>query len=642
MCGIAGFANAEGSIDSLLFERIAQRIDHRGPDDFGYLYYSEGNVQISRGLGRAKSLTSCALASRRLAILDLGEQGWQPMRSSDGRYYIIFNGEIYNYLELRRQLEAMGHTFRSQCDTEVLLTGFSQWRKDVLTRLVGMFAFAILDTKERSLFLARDFFGIKPLYYATWRAGIVFSSEIKSLMELPGLGRHANPRNIYRYLRFGESDQGGDTLLEEIRQIPAGHFMEVPLDHPFAANPRCYWKPSLDRPLDISFDDAANKVRELFLESMSLHLRSDVPVGVALSGGIDSSSIAAAMRHLLGPKLEVHAFSFIASDPEINEERWIDLLGRSTGAVIHKVRAKPEELEHDLDALIASQDEPFGSTSIYAQYRVFQMAHEKGIKVMLDGQGADEILGGYQYFLAARLASLVRQGNWTGAAAFLRKSSTSPGIGMMWLLSRSADHLLPENLKQVARRAIGRDLVPAWMDGSWFADRGIVPRSANGRNGHGVLRHQLLETLTDTSLPHLLRYEDRNSMNFSIESRVPFLTPRLVDFMLSLPEQYVVAPDGTSKAVFRKAMRGIVPDEILNRRDKIGFATPERAWLNELRPWVEQCLTSDSVEQVPALSRSGMMNEWEEVRRGHRRFGTHVWRWINLIKWSQQQSVSYN
>src|SRR6202795_1389986 len=641
MCGIAGFASADGSIDSALFERLARRIGHRGPDDLGYLYYRPEGVQLSRELCCPKSLTCCALASRRLAILDLGEQGWQPMGTSDGRYYIVFNGEIYNYLELRNQLEGMGHQFRSQSDTEVLLTAFAYWGKDVLNRLVGMFAFAILDTMKRCLFLARDFFGIKPLYYTIWREGFVFSSEIKSLLELPDLKRRANASKTHLYLRFGETDQGTDTLLEQVQQIPPGHYMEVQLDHTQVTKPICYWKPSVGQSVDISFEEAARRLRDLFLENVGLHLRSDVPVGAALSGGIDSSSIVSAMRHLQGPNLEIHAFSFIANEREINEERWIDLLGRSAGAVIHKVRASSDGLAHDLDALIATQDEPFGSSSIYAQYRVFQVAHQTGIKVMLDGQGADEILGGYRYFLAARLASLVRHRKWSDAARFLGQASTTPGKAPFWPLSRTADHLLPENVKLLARRAIGRDLLSPWLNSKWFADHGVVPRSSITRNGHDVLRQQLLDTTMETSLPHLLRYEDRNSMAFSIESRVPFLTPRFVDFMLSLPEHYVVAPDGTSKAVFRRAMRELVPNEILNRRDKIGFATPERAWLTELRPWVEECLAGEGVARVAPLDRFGMLREWGQVLRGRSSFGSHIWRCINLVKWSEQQSVRY-
>jgi asparagine synthase (glutamine-hydrolysing) len=641
MCGIAGFVNSKGSIDSAVFGRLTRRIAHRGPDDQGYLYYVAGGIRLSRELPSASSLQACALASRRLAILGLGQQGWQPMGTPDGRYYVVFNGEIYNYLELREQLERMGHQFRSDSDTEVLLIAFAQWGKEALVRLVGMFAFAILDTKEQRLILARDFFGIKPLYYTYWQGGLVFASEIKSLLELPGLKRSANPAGVYFYLRFGMTDQGSETLYQEIQQLQPGHYLELQFDNISAARPVCYWKPSLGGEIDISFDEAARKLRDLFLESVQLHLRSDVPVGAALSGGIDSSAIVAAMRHLQGGRLEIHAFSFIASEPRINEERWVDLMGRSAGVFVHKVEASPEELTRDLDTLITSQDEPFGSTSIYAQYRVFQLAQQTGIKVMLDGQGADEILGGYRYFLAARLASLVRQGKWSNAVSFLRKASTSPGTGMSWLLMWTADHLLPENLQKLARRSVGKNLVPQWMNAAWFKDRGVIARSSNGQNGREVLRQQMIDTTMETSLPHLLRYEDRNSMHFSIESRVPFLTPELVNFMLSLPEEYVIAPNGTSKAVFRQAMRGIVPDEILNRRDKIGFATPEQAWLTKLRPWVEQSLASDGMHSIPPLDSAGIRREWAQILRGKRPFGTHIWRGINILKWSEQAGVTY-
>jgi asparagine synthase (glutamine-hydrolysing) len=641
MCGIAGFVNANGSIDSDVFGRVTKQIAHRGPDDHGYLYHSGEGITLSRDLPDSGSLPVCALASRRLAILGLGGQGWQPMATADGRYYIVFNGEIYNYVELREQLEQLGRQFRSQSDTEVLLAAFVEWGKGALPGLVGMFAFAILDVKDRKLILVRDFFGIKPLYYAYWRGGLVFASEIKSLLELPGLKRTANSNGVYYYLRFGITDQSSETLYQEIHQLRPGHCLEMQLDNPSAAKPVHYWKPSLGEKIDVSFEEAASNLRELFLENVRLHLRSDVPLGAALSGGIDSSAIVATMRHLRGRNLEIHAFSYVASDPQLNEERWIELMGGVAGASIHTVRASPGEFVRDIDALVASQDEPFGSTSIYAQYRVFQLAQRAGIKVMLDGQGADEILGGYRYFLGARLVSLIRQGKWVAALSFLRKASNSPATGMPLLLMWAADHLLPENVQRLMRRSVRKSLNPDWMNTAWFKDRGVIAHSFSGRGGREALRQQMVDTATETSVPHLLRYEDRNSMHFSIESRVPFLTPKLVDFMLSLPEEYVIAPDGTSKAVFRRAMRGIVPDDILDRTDKIGFATPERSWLLALRPWVAHTLDVEDAAGVPPMDILRTRHEWELVLQGKRPFGYHIWRCINLIKWTQQNGISY-
>ena len=329
------------------------------------------------------------------------------------------------------------------------------------------------------------------------------------------------------------------------------------------------------------------------------------------------------------------------------------LVAQSAGACLHTVRPRPEELVADLDELIASQDEPFSSTSIYAQRRVFQLAHEAGIKVMLDGQGADELLGGYRPFLAARLASLLGRGQWVEAAAFARRASKLPEAGGWRSVLRAIGLLLPASLRDRFRGLVGEELVPDWLNGVWFAERGVAPRSLHtrraqaggpvarcGRSRH-VLGEQLFQALTETSLPMLLRYEDRNSMAFSIESRVPFLTPALVNFILSLPESYLIGSDGLGKAVFRRAMRGLVPDAVLDRRDKIGFATPEQRWLATLEPWVQRVLDSNAAGRIPALNLRVVKREWQAVLDGRKRFDFRVWRWVNLIRWVDRFGVSF-
>jgi len=641
MCGIAGFVTNSQPIDPALVCRVFRRLIHRGPDDSGYLFFSTGDTKLGRNLPCLDPITGVALLHRRLAILDLGPGGWQPMSTFDKRYYIVFNGEIYNYLELRRELEELGHVFHSSSDTEVLLASYAEWGKKALLRFVGMFAFAILDTKERTLLLARDFFGIKPLYYTLTAGQLVFASEIKALLELPWIKRQVNPRRLYDYLRYGHTDHGSETLFAEILQLAPAHLLEISIDAPNQARQECYWKLDSSSPTELSFEEATEKVRELFLENVRLHLRSDVPLGTALSGGIDSSSIVAVIRALHPRDAELHTFSYIASDPKINEESWIDLVARSAGAIPHKVRPAAEEILADLDALIVTQDEPFGSMSICAQYCVFRLARESGIKVMLDGQGADEILGGYRYYMPARLASLVRQKRWDQALRFLRESSKWPGVTTLGMVLRTSDYLLPKAWQSLARRLVGKDLVPFYLNGAWFGERNVEPVPAHSLSDKQVLKELLLQTLTETSLPHLLRYEDRNSMAFSIESRVPFLSPKLAQFMLSLPEEYLVAADGTPKAIFRKAMRGIVPDPILDRRDKIGFATPEKDWLKTLRPWTERVLTSDSANRIPALNLKNVRQEWDTVVRGRKSFDSRLWRWVNLIKWTEQMSVVY-
>jgi asparagine synthase (glutamine-hydrolysing) len=640
LCGIAGSVSAREETElGKLAPALLRLLEHRGPDDHGWLTLSREGVRLGRGVPNERAVQTLLL-HRRLSILDLSEAGWQPMGTPDGRYYLVYNGEIYNYLELRADLEGLGHVFLSQSDTEVLLHAYAEWGRQALRRLIGMFAFAVLDIWARTLFLARDFFGIKPLYYTAAPDGFTFASEIKALLDLPRMKRRVNPQRLFEYLRFGRTDHGGETLFADIHQLPAAHFLEVSLDRPGEVRLSRYWKVDLDDPLDVSLEDATGRLRDLFLESVRLHLRSDVPVGVALSGGIDSSAIVTAMRQV-EPRLQIHTFSYVAEDPALSEERWVGIAGTRAAALLHKVQPMPHDLVADLDRLIYLQDEPFGSTSIYAQHRVFQLAQEAGITVILDGQGADELLGGYRIYLGARLASLLRQGHWIEAVQFLRRASRLPGTGGLWRILLQAGSLLVPSARPLAKRWAGEDLMPAWLNARWFRERGVTPLNSPRGGQRDILREQLCQTLVETSLPMLLRYEDRNSMAYSIESRVPFLTAPLVSFALRLPEHYIIAPDGTSKYIFRRAMRGIVPDAVLHRRDKIGFATPEQGWLTTLRPWVEQTLSSAAARQIPAFNGAELRREWQALLAARKPFDFRLWRWLNLIRWADSFSVEF-
>jgi asparagine synthase (glutamine-hydrolysing) len=639
MCGIAGFITRSSSNASVRIPAVLQSLEHRGPDDQGWLLYSRGDVRLGREWPAGDPACEVALLHRRLSILDLSAGGWQPMGREE-RYYVVYNGEIYNYLELRKELERAGCRFHSQSDTEVLLAAYEQWGVGALPRFIGMFAFALLDVERRTVLLARDFFGIKPLYYSTSSACLSFSSELNTLFKLADVKRHVNPHNLLLYLRHGLSDQGSSTLLDGYQQLPAAHYIEISIDDPTSGIPRCYWRPELLPAAKISFDEAAEQLRGLFLESIRLHLRSDVPVGTALSGGIDSSSIVACMRKVV-PELEIHAISYVAEDSILSEENWIDIVGKAAGARVHKVRAQPSDLVRDLDALLRAQQEPFGGTSVYAQYRVFQLAHQRGIKVMLDGQGADELLGGYRYCLSARFASLIRQQRFSDAFHLLSGASQSPNADALWLLLCSADYLLPRSLQAPLRAVVAKQLTPRWVRASWFRKQGIDSCHVNYCRSPEVLRQTLLRILFVTSLPHLLRYEDRNSMAFSVESRVPFLTPKLAEFMLSIPEEHIIARNGTTKAVFRHAMRGIVPDCILDRRDKIGFATPEREWLKAVDSWVQSTLASEAAASLPFLDLRSMRGEWNAISNGRQAFDNRVWRWLNIIRWSQELHLDY-
>lgn len=654
MCGILGLWNPNGeSIDCAKVMRANASLRHRGPDDEGYLL-ADTRARWSQSFSGRDTLAelklpafesaggpfNLALAFRRLSILDLSAAGHQPMSSADGRYTIVFNGEIYNYVELRDQLAGAGHSFHSTSDSEVLLHALIEWGVGALPRLIGMFAFAFLDRDAPRLLLARDCFGIKPLYLVRDSTRVGFASEIESLLDLTGLPRRADPQRLYNYLRFGLVDDGDQTMFDGVEQLPAAHYLELAPGNFFTARPTRYWRIDPSLRADISFADAASRLRELFLESVRLHLRSDVPVGACLSGGIDSSAIVCAMR-TVAPRTDIHAFSYCADDPTLGEERWVDLVANHVGATVHKVRLDQSNLVTDLDNLMRAQQEPFGSTSIYAQHRVFGLAADAKIKVMLDGQGADELFAGYRPYYAARLASLFRQGNPISMLRFAIRAMQLPGISARQLAAETAGLLLPDEVQESLRGFLGRERIPPWIRREWFEARHVsfelLWRSEKGE----ALREMLLDAVTRTNLPMLLRYEDRNSMAHSIESRVPFLTPAIAEFVFSLPEEYLLDDRGVSKSIFRAAMRGIVPDAILDRRDKIGFATPEKAWLQRLRPWAEPLLAKDDHAAGTVLNFSAVRDEWRAALDGRARFDTRLWRWVNLIAWSDRYGVEF-
>lgn len=638
MCGIFGVIDNENNCwlepDNLV--GVLDKLSYRGPNHKGWLTWNSKKKSL-KNEATANRNVRLFLGHQRLSIIDLSAAAHQPMSSSDGRYHIIFNGEIYNYRELREELGAQGYYFETQSDTEVLLAACIHWGDEVVTKLTGMFAFALFDSYNETLFMARDHFGIKPLFYSFWNGGFAFSSEIPPLLDLPEIDREVNPQKLYYYLQFGLTDNDSQTLLRDVQQLPAAHYFKLNINDLEHRTLERYWQPDISRRSNLGFQDAVTKLRNLFLESVNLHLRSDVPVGAALSGGIDSSAIVCAIRYLR-PETELHTFTYVADDQDLSEEKWADIVIDHVGAISHKVTAKSSELVSDLNHLIRVQGEPFGSTSIYAQHRIFRLAKEAGIKVMLDGQGADELFAGYAGYAGARLASLIWQVRCISAYRFLKEASAWPDRDRVMIIKRALNYFIPAWLQPFARKLVGRELVSDWMNADWFKERDVKMFLADWKKyGRNCLREELLRSLQCTSVPSLLRYEDRNSMAHSIESRVPFLNHKLVEFVYSLPEEYLIDTQGSSKSIFRQAMRGIVPDAILDRRDKIGFATPEQKWLRLLSPWVNQTLSEAAGSSV--LRCSELQKEWRSVMEGKSPFGWHIWRWLNFLRWSEEFDV---
>lgn len=625
MCGITGgwWLKPPRDLHDRM-ENSQSKLKRRGPDDKGIELFNVCAGQL-------------ALGHTRLSIIDLSAAGRQPMKSRGGRFSIIFNGEIYNYRELRQELISLGHTFSSDSDTEVLLAAWQEWNIDCLIRLEGMFAFVVYDAKTHTLNCVRDAFGIKPFYFDQRDDRYLFASEPAALLCMRDEKPQANWQRCYDYLVHGDFDNQEYTFFEGVRQLLPGHSIEIDLSDPGASVQKPWWQPDLREKSALTFDQAAEAVREQFLHNVRLHLRSDVPLGAALSGGIDSSAIVCAMRHL-DPGKPINTFSYIAPGYEKSEDVWIDRINQFTGSRAHKVSATAGDLARDLDRLIRIQGEPFTSSSAYAQYRVFQLARENDVIVTLEGQGADELLAGYAGYPGHRLLSLLECGDVAGAERFVRHWARWPGrsYGRAW--QYLAAIVLPDGLFSVASKTVGRSFTPEWLNVDALADAGVRmvferEKKHDSAKGRRVME-RLASSLNNRHLPGYLRESDRSSMQFSLESRVPFLTVPLANLLFSLPEHYLISRNGETKSVFRAALRGIVPDDLLDRKDKIGFATPEHAWFleisNTIRAWLQ------TSHDIPFLNARALLAQFDSIASGKSPCTPHVWRWVNFLRWYEQ------
>ncbi len=610
MCGIAGIVGIDAPADISLVAAMNRVLVHRGPDDGGEWVDPTGRV---------------ALANRRLAILDLTPAGHQPMLSGDGSCCLVFNGEIYNYVELRGELAALGHRFGTHTDTEVVLVAYEQWGDSFVERFNGMFAFALWDSRRRRLVAGRDRFGEKPFYYHLSARHFAFASELKALVLDPSLARTIDEVAVGRYLVDARVDGDERTFLRDVRQLPPAHLLTIDASGTLAT--RRYWRLALDDTSTATAADAAEEFRALLTDAVRLRLRSDVDVGSSLSGGLDSSSIVCTMKTLLGATMgQQKTFSARYRTGGTDEGRYIDAVVEKTGVEAHHVWIEGEQLLDDLDRFVWHQDEPVAHTSQFAQWKVMELARKTGVTVLLDGQGADEVLGGYPSpTFGHRYAELVAAGSLGELIRELisfRRNHGAVAPALRYL----AAAMLPGRLRRAARvryhRSAGLELLAAPVTSTAIADG--TPRG---------LRHALYETLTVTSLPGLLRYGDRNSMAFSREARLPFLDHRLVEFVYSLPSDQLVR-NGAAKVLLRRAMRGVIPDAIADRMDKVGFATPERDWFTgPLGPWLEASLAA--LKRRDIVSPAAIEAQWRRFIGGRGRSG-NVWRLANLEVWMQK------
>jgi asparagine synthase (glutamine-hydrolysing) len=609
-------------------------VAHRGPDGSGWWVADSSAGPVAMG-------------HRRLSIIDLSALAAQPMSYADGRYQIVYNGEIYNYLELRDELAAAGHRFRSQSDTEVLLAAYAQWGETALDRLVGMFAFVLWDAEAQIAFAARDRFAIKPLYWHSGRTGIAFASEIKQLLALPDCDRRLNVLGTYDFLSAGVMDHSGETLFDRVRQLRGGECVRIDLAHWQVGEPlpvRRWYRILEPGSTDLDEGCAARRFGELLAQSVRLHLRSDVPVGTCLSGGLDSSSIVCLMARELrgnGANARVHTVSACYDGDPVDERPFMEDVVAHADSVAHWCHPRVEDAFALAERITWHQDEPYGSTSIFAQWCVFAEARAACLKVMLDGQGADEQLAGYHGGFPYYLAGLVRHGQLNELLRTMAQRQAWHGVPYREQVFSLLLPLLPPRVVDILRRG-SQTSVPehAWLDGE--ALRPYLGRSAFEAARKEIGRPpvagigDLCVVMTQASnLAMLLHWEDRNSMAHGIEARVPFLDHRLVEFSIALGDRHKMV-GGDTKRVLRAAMEDTLPQRIHERHDKIGFATPEAAWfrgpLRELMlAGIEQTLARYPMlfNRKAALARALAMLD------GRRAVDFSLWRLVNLGMWGR-------
>jgi len=561
MCGICGFFDPTFPRDEAerQLERMLDSIAHRGPDARGKLW--------DNGL---------ALGHNRLSIIDLSHDADQPMVMDN--LAVVFNGEIYNYMEIRKELSDLGHSFRTQSDTEVLLASYKEWGTNCVEHFVGMWAFVLVDLTSRFIMASRDRFGIKPLYYMTQSGKFYFASEIKTLKLSPIYNNDIDLNQVSRGLQLGWLSFGNETYFKKVLSVPAAHSLFIQLGPAEISQIKCerYWDINTSSKSTASLQSKIDQFRSMFTESIKLHMRSDVPVATCLSGGLDSSAIVS-MVQCLHPDSKYKSFSiYYDGEGDVDERPFIhEVIGKYPSVIPFYKRPTEEEIRNEFHRALFHADVPATGSSFLSQYFLMKLIRENDIKVVLDGQGSDEYLAGYMHSFYRLIGGELRKGRLIQALGRTRSVADQLGLSLVATASHLSKSLASSLLsEQKLYRLEYQRYFPFLMK-----DRGDEPPFSLNWSDGTRLDTFLYNLIFNTSLPSLLQYEDRNSMAFSIESRVPFLDHRLVEFAFTLNDEDRINGNQT-KYILRRALEGVLPDAITNRKDKKGFVTPgENKWL---------------------------------------------------------------
>jgi asparagine synthase (glutamine-hydrolysing) len=610
MCGICGIIDFKNNFtDDAVVKRMMQSIKHRGPDGEGSFINS--NV---------------ALGHVRLSIIDLSVEANQPMFSDDGNLIIVFNGEIYNFNELKSQL-ILKYKFKTHSDTEVIVNAYREWGEECLHRLNGMFSFVIFDINQGTIFAARDRFGIKPFYYSYNKDYFIFGSEIKAILNSGKTGAELNESMLYDFIIFNRTDHSVDTCFKNICNLRPGHKLCLNIKTGYLNIEQWYFMPEIKK-AENSFEFYKKTLLEKLIDSIKLHLVSDVPVGAALSGGLDSSSIVALMRNQMAIKKPLYTFSAVYDKTwEKDETKYIEELAKNLKIVTNYTYPTAKQLISELDKLIYHQEEPFASASLFASWCVYGEAKNKKIKVLLNGQGVDEVFA-YDYMAAFYFNELVRNfkiGHLFRELYLFRKKQA---FGKRFTFMLFAFLLLPKFLKNIAISTTQPIITKSFFD-KYKEKSNFFHTFFNSKSLNENVKNHLLH-----KLHHLLRVEDKNSMTFSVEGRVPYLEYRLVEFSLNIPSNFKVH-NGEVKYILKQSMKKLLPEKIFKRNDKIGYETPMDKWLREQEfvQLIDNMLYAPNQPMDKYLNITYIKDKWKKHKTGKENNGQVLWKYLYLTRW---------
>ena len=596
MCGITGFNWSD--------MRLIKNMTNRGPDDSGH--YVDDYISIGH---------------RRLSILDLSCAGHQPMFDKNKEIVIVYNGEIYNYIEIKQELKKKGYTFKSKTDTEMILNAYKEWGPECIKRFIGMFAFVIYEIKNKILFLVRDHVGIKPLYYYKDKKRFIFSSTISPIL-VHNFSTQPNKKLIRDFLLYNNMDHTNETFFTNIMKFPKGYYAIFNIREN-KLKWYNWWENTFTGDYTGNYNEAVKELRELMIKSVNRRLLSDVPVGTCLSGGIDSSSIACLINK--SKRSKIKTFSVVFPGFLFDESKYINIVSSKTGMKNYKIIPTAEDIKKDLFDFINAIGEPVPGPSPYSQYNVFKLARNNDVTVLLDGQGGDELFAGYHYLYGFYIKGLIKKGK------FIKAFNEISG------LFRSGHFKL-------GFFSLGFLFVPSFIRRHYFSGKSNICESLLKDKEaetpffdeyYGISSlYDSLKFHLDYKLEQLLKWEDRNSMAYSREARVPLLDIDVMRFVFRLPEDFIIS-HGKTKTIFRDAMGGIVPNDILDRRDKIGFATPEDDWLREeqlKKLLVDWFIKNDPLSKnyINPKKTRDMIKQHITEKKNH---GRTIWRAVFLEAW---------